>query len=169
MTSARPVARPDRSPRSSPAETILSNLAAVVGTAESTQPRTTGLAQWRPRMRFEQQLRIGPTAVQFSLTTPRRGPNRSRAARLILRLLQQADQTAPGEQTRVYFLILLSSGERLTLGSKGGYTAAAAITGCAAAGDDPLRWLSGQIHGPARAPATAVVVGIDTILWRRTI
>lgn len=93
------------------------------------------------------------------MTAPRRGPNRERARRAILTLLERARS----QQHRVTFTVTFTDGTQLRLGGKGGYDPDRALTQCRIEADDPYVWLKDQLAG--RHPTGSVIIGVDLDTW----
>lgn len=96
-----------------------------------------------------------------TVTAPRRGPNREKARRTILTLLERARS----QQHRVTFTVTFTDGTRLRLGGKGGYDPDRALTQCRIEADDPFAWLKDQLAGRNPAAAGTVIVGVDLDTW----
>jgi hypothetical protein len=96
-----------------------------------------------------------------TVTASRRGPNRERARRAILTLLERART----QQHQVTFTVTLTDGTQLRLGGKGGYDPDQAITQCRLEADDPYVWLKDQLAGRNPAAAGTIIVGVDLDTW----
>lgn len=94
-----------------------------------------------------------------TITAPRRGPNRERARRAILAVLRRAQEN----KQRVGFTITYADGTRRVLGGKGGYDPERVLLGCRIEAQDPYAWLATQLED--RAPAGAIIIGLDLDTW----